>query len=289
MKKSDLKLTDNGIDLIEYVNILFKHKITILIFSAFGAIVASVYAFFFSSSMLMVDIIIKNPSYETFNPYNISYFYKSPNVNISTEFVSSLNDNLLSKNNLDNFRAKYISSSKKECINCNYFKITQNEKIKNIYVLTTYIKNTQKKNYYKEEYEQAIDFLNKYIVFTLDKNKKELAEKIYLNLVNSISEHEQALQIAKKMNIINPIATIQMQDQNIPFLFTKGITPLEFEITNLKTKANNILNEKFDYQHIFQKASVFSHEDKKFSMILLGLFSGFIFSCTIVLYRFAKI
>ena len=290
MKKNDLKLTDNGIDLSEYIKILLKHKITVLIFSVFGAIVASVYAFFFASTLLITDIVIKNPSYEIFNPYNSSYFAKNTsnalNVNISTEFVSALNDNLLSKNNLDNFKENYINNSKKKCINCNYYRLTKDEQIKNRYLLTAYIKNSQKKNYYKEESDHAIDFLNKYIGFTVDMTKKELVEKVYLNLLNSISEHEQALEIAKKMNLTNPSSLLQMQTG---YLFTKGSVALEFEIANLKKKAKNILNEKFYYQYTFQEASTMQKGNKTFLIILLGLFSGFIFSCTIVFYRFTKI
>ena len=69
--------------------------------------------------------------------------------------------------------------------------------------------------------------------------KKELVEKVYLNLLNSISEHEQALEIAKKMNLTNPSSLLQMQTG---YLFTKGSVALEFEIANLKKKAKNILN-----------------------------------------------
>jgi LPS O-antigen subunit length determinant protein (WzzB/FepE family) len=290
MKKNILKLTDDEIDLIEYIKTLLKHKITVLIFSVIGAIVASVYASFFATTLLVADIIIKNPNFEIFKPYTSDSSINSNNVfTIQSEFVSALNDNLLSKNNLNNFKKNYINNSKKKCIDCNYFKFAKDQEIKNRYVLTAHIKVSQAEKYYKEESDQLIDFLDKYIVFTIDKTKKEFKERLYLDLLRTISVNEESSDIIKKIYVTNSSSINRPENSNSEYLFIQ-LTNLELNIANLKKKTLNILNEKFDYKYIYQEASVFEKkENKKFLIILLGLFSGFIFSCTIVFYRFIKI
>jgi LPS O-antigen subunit length determinant protein (WzzB/FepE family) len=302
MKKNNPYITDDEIDLGDLVRTLWREKILILSISIICGLLGYLYASF-KSEEFKVEIRLKNPPFQLFENYSALIEINSNNNNnkinsnnnnnniLEGQFIFDFKLKLLSldnlesfveeSRNLDNFKA-YLKS-KNSTVN-KYFKDKLGEvKEKNIII----------PNKYFLVFLKGLDgdiFLNNYVEFTKKKNITEFKKNLKITIENRIAFNEQAFEIAKLINLENPIIKSldnQTQVVNEPEdLFYKGTKVLAQNIIYLKRLLQKLENDQFDYNPILDKASlsVFQNISPPLFFVF-GLILGFLLSLVIIFLR----
>jgi LPS O-antigen subunit length determinant protein (WzzB/FepE family) len=294
MKKNNSYLADDEIDLGNLIKLLYKEKILILSIS----IICSLLGYFYGLSKpqeLRTEITLKDPPTQIFEPYNLSnnnnnLSNNNNNNNLSNnvagKFISDFKLNLLSLDNVKKFIEESSESDnlkgylKSRNISVEqYFRDNKfgEVKEKNIIIPNKYFLNHSK------ELDGAI-FLNKYLEFIKKKTIVELKNNLKLTLLNIINNHQEALEIAKKIQLENPIiiTTGQQQVVNDPeLLFYKGVKVLSEKINYFNKKLIKLENDQFNYNIILQKALT-SNPINLPLYFVLGLILGSLLSLVII-------
>jgi LPS O-antigen subunit length determinant protein (WzzB/FepE family) len=289
MKKNNTYLTDDEIDLIDVIKKFWKEKILILSIS----IICGLLSYFYELSkpqQFRSEIILKNPPVQIFEPYNLlnnnnfsnNINNNNNNNNIAEQFISNFISNFLSLDYLqsfleetrefDNFKGYLKSrniSAKKYFIDN---KIVE-AKDKNIIIPNKYsLTHTKELN--------ADIFLNEYVEFIKKKTTVQFKNILKLTIVNSINNHQEAFEIAKKIQLENPIIKTINQQQvvNEPeALFYKGTIVLSENLISLNKKLIKLENDQFVFDVILQKPITFLDDSTNprlyFALgVMLGLF-----------------
>jgi LPS O-antigen subunit length determinant protein (WzzB/FepE family) len=295
MKKSNTYLADDEKDLRDLIKKLWKEKILILSISIICGLLGYFYALL-KPQVFETEIIFKKLPAQIFEPYNLynnnnSNNNNNNNNNIDVQFISDFKLNFLSLDNLqsfieesrefDNFKRylKIRNISAKE-----YFRNKIGEvKDKNIILSNKYFLNHTK------ELDGAI-FLNKYVEFTKKKTIVEFKNVLKLSFLNAIDNHQVALNIAKKIQLENPIINTMGQQQlfnESENLFYKGTKVLAENLIYLNKKIIKLENDQFNYNIILQEPLILK---KKVSMssslhFVFGLILGLFLSLGIIFFK----
>jgi hypothetical protein len=151
-------------------------------------------------------------------------------------------------------------------------------------------KNTIISNKYFLFFEEKLYgdiFLNDYAEFIKKKNIVEIKKNLKLTIENKIYSYEQALEIAKLLNIEIPILKSinnQILVASEPeALFYKGSKALSQDIINLKKLLQKLENDQFNYNLILDKASSPVLQTVSVSKIFVyALTLGFLLSLVII-------
>ena len=139
-------------------------------------------------------------------------------------------------------------------------------------------------NKYSLTYLQPLpgpSFLNDYIIFNQQQTVTMFRQQLTQNIINEINIHQHHLDIAKKIDLNNPIFQSMPESRivvNDPqALFYKGTIVLTQQITNLNKLLNEAKNLTLDYNPILEQASSGSLISKSPIIyaaiaLLLGLF-----------------
>jgi len=293
MKKNNSYLADDEIDLADLIKLLWKEKILILSI----IIICGLLGYFYGLSKrqeLRAEITLKNPPKQIFEPYNLfnnnnnkNNNNNNNNNNIVEQFVFELKLNLLSLDNLENFIEEsgefdnfkgYLKSrniSAKQYISDLKF---AEVKEKNLVIPNKYFLNHSK------ELDGAI-LLNKYVEFIKKKTIVELKNNLKLTLLNTINNHHEALEIAKKIQLENPIIKTTTQQQVITepeALFYKGTKVISENLHYLNKQLIKLENDQFNYNIILQKASTLKNPINLPLYFALGLILGSLLSLVII-------
>jgi hypothetical protein len=297
MKKNNPYITDDEIDLGHLVRTLWREKILILSISVICGLLGYLYASF-KPEKFKVEITLKNPTFQLFEPYsglieiNPNNSNSNSNSNITAgQFIPDFKLKLLSLDNLesfveesqdlDNFKA-YLKS--KNITVKNYFNGKLGEvKEKNIIIL----------NKYFLVFPKGLDgdiFLNNYVEFTKKNNIIEFKKNLKTTIANKIIFYEQALETAALINLENPILKSldnQSQVVNEPeALFYKGTKVLSQNIIYFKRLLQRLENDQFNYNPILDKASLSVLQNTRPPLFLgFGLILGFLLSLVIIFLR----
>jgi LPS O-antigen subunit length determinant protein (WzzB/FepE family) len=296
MKKNNPYITDDEIDLGDLVRTLWREKILILSISIICGLLGYLYASF-KPVEFKTEIKLKNPPFQLFEPYSgsIEINLNSNNNNnniIVGKFISDFKLNLLSLDNLemfieesldlDNFKA-YLKS--KNITVKKYFKDKLGEvKEKNIIIPNTYFLVFEKKRL------DGDIFLNNYVEFTKKKNIIEFKKNLKTTIENKIFFYEQALEVAKFLNLENPILK-SLHNQALVItsepeaLFYKGTKVLSQNIIQSKRLLQKIEKDQFNYDLILDKAFESKINTTHSYYPLIGLFFGFFLSCIIIFFK----
>ena len=298
MKKNNSYLFENTIDIKFFLKGLFREKILILSIS----IICGLLGYFYTLSKpqeFKSQITLKNPPTQIFDAYNL--FNSSNNYNTNTnnntnansisiagQFISEFNLNFLSSDNVENFIEEnrefnnfkdYLKSrniSARE-----YFKIGE-VKEKNIILTNKYFL------IHSKEFDGAI-FLNKYAEFIKKKTITELKSNLRLSLLNIINNHNEAIEIAKKIQLENPIIKTNQQQQVVTepeALFYKGTKVLTENINYLNRRLIKLESDKLDYNVISQKSTTSPHNPISLPLYFAsGLMLGFFLSLVIIFFK----
>lgn len=134
------------------------------------------------------------------------------------------------------------------------------------------------------------DFLAKYVLFSKNKTIIELKNKLSTVIKNDILIHEQALEIAKKINLLDPILKSYSQYNivvNEPeALFYKGANVLTQEIINQEKLLKKLETEKFEYDPILHNSEpIYLNIDNNKANFFIGSLFGFFLSCLIIFFK----
>jgi LPS O-antigen subunit length determinant protein (WzzB/FepE family) len=301
MKKNNTYLADDEIDLGNIIKSLWKEKILILSVSIICGLVGYFYASL-KTKEFKTEITLKNPPTQIFEPYTLSNTHISPPSNnnnnnnnnnnyIAGQFISDFKLKLLSLDNLENFIEEsrefdnfkgYLKSrniSAKQYFSGQKF---GEVKEKNIIIPNKYFLNHSK------ELDGAI-FLNKYVEFIKKKTTVEFKNNLKLTLLNTINNHQEALEIAKKIQLENPIIITSSQQQvvNEPeALFYKGTKVISENLNYLNKKLIKLENDQFNYNYIIDKGIITPINTMSlYFYFQIGLFVGFFLSFIIIFYK----
>jgi LPS O-antigen subunit length determinant protein (WzzB/FepE family) len=293
MKKNNTYLADDEIELREIIKKLWSEKILILSISLIFMVVGYVYGTL-KPKIYQTEIILREAPSVLFEPYRLfldkqQQQQQQQQQGLAKEFNEETKLNLLNLGMLLQF---YENNNK-----INSFKTYLKEKNINPkdYFRGKFNSTKDKNNYYLT-YSQPLpgeNFLNEYIIFikqqTLMKYRKYLAQLV----LNEINIYEQQLQIARLVNLENPILKSMNNSDgssviiNEPAaLFYKGTKVLSQKITHLNELLNETKNLTLDYNPIFLEASP-SKLITKSSIIYAAMFFslGLFFSLIIVFIR----
>ena len=310
MKKNNTYLAVDGVDLGDLLKLLWREKILILLIN----IICGLLGFFYATSLqeLRTEITLKNPPTQIFEPYNLFNFNNNNNNNsnsnnnnsnsnsnnnnnnnnnnIAEQFISDFKLNFLSLDNLENFIEesrefdnfkRYLKSrnisAKQYFINDEKF---GQVKEKNIITPNKYFLNHTK------ELDGAI-FLNKYVEFVKKKTIAQSKNNLKLTLLNTINNNQEALEIAKKVQLENPIIKTINQQQvvNEPeALFYKGTKVISENLNNLNKRLIKLENDEFNYNATLQKALSLNTINLTLYLVL-GLILGSFLSLVIIYFK----
>jgi LPS O-antigen subunit length determinant protein (WzzB/FepE family) len=287
MKKNNPYLADDEIDLGDLLRTFWREKILILSISIIFGLAGYLYAIT-QLQELKTEITLKNPPVQIFEPYNLFNNNNINNINnIAGQFISDLKLNLLSLDNLENFIEEsgefdnfkgYLKSRnisvKQYFIDKKYGEVKE----KNIIIPDKYFLN------YSKELDGAI-FLNKYVEFIKEKTIVEFKNNLKLTILNSINNHQEALEIAKKIQLETPIikTTNQQQLVNQPEeLFYKGTKVITENLNYLNKRLIKLENDQFNYNIILQKTLTLKDPINLPLYFVLGLILGSFLSLIII-------
>ena len=287
MKKNNPYIADDEIDLGDLVRTLWREKILILSISVICGLLGYLYASF-KPEEFKIEIKLKNPPSQLFEPY--THLLINNNNNTVGQFITDFKLNLLSLDSLeifvaesrelDNFK-KYLKL--RNISTKQYFENKLGEvKEKNIITPNTYFLVFEKK---------ILDgniFLNNYLEFVKKKNIIEFKKNLKSKIENRIVNTENALEIAKLIDLENPI--LKSLDQNQVFnepeaLFYKGTKVLSQSIIIDKKLLQKLENDQFSYNLILDKGTALKINTMSSYFFLTGLFIGFFLSYIIIFFK----
>jgi LPS O-antigen subunit length determinant protein (WzzB/FepE family) len=294
MKKINTYFIDDEIDLRDFIKKLCKEKILILSISIICGLLGYFYASL-KSQEFKIEITLKNPPTQIFEAYNLfnpnnnnsNNNNNNNNNNIAGQFISDFKLNLLSLDNVENFieESREFDNFKRYLKSRNistkqYFRDHKFGEVneKNIIIPNKYFLNRTK------ELDGAI-FLNKYVEFIKEKTIVEFKNNLKLTLLNTINNHQEALEIAKKIQLENPIikTTNQQQIVNEPeALFYKGTKVISENLNYLNKRLIKLENDQFNHNIILQKALTIKNPISLPLYFALGLILGSFLSLVII-------
>ena len=292
MKKNNTYLAADEIDLGNIIKSLWKEKILILSIS----IICGLLGYFYASlktQEFKTEIILKNPPVQIFEPYNLFNINfnnnnnNNNNNNIHGQFISDFKLNFLSLDNLENF----IEESR-EFDNFKGYLKSKNISVKQYFSVQIFGEVKEKNiiipNKYFLKHIKELDgdiFLNKYVEFIKKKTIFEFKNNLKITILNTINNHQEALEIAKKVQLENPIIQITNQGQvvNEPeALFYKGTKALSENLNYINKRLIKLENDQFNYNVILQKALTSTNPINLTSYFVLGLILGSFLSLIII-------
>ena len=304
MKKNNSYITDDEIDLSDYIKSLWREKILVLSISIICGLLGYLYASF-KPEIFKVEIKLKNPPFQIFEPYNGLF---EINNNINNININNNNNN----NNINSGREQFISDFKIELLSLDNLESFVQEsrdfdnfkaylKSKNITIKKHFKdkfgevkeKNLINVNKYFLVFAKELDgdiFLNNYVEFTKKKNITNFKKNLKMAIENKIAVHEQALEIATLINLENPILKSldnQSQVVNEPeALFYKGTKVLLQNIIYFKRLSQKVENDQFNYNPILDKASLPVFQNISPPLFFgFALILGFLLSLVIIFLR----
>jgi LPS O-antigen subunit length determinant protein (WzzB/FepE family) len=294
MKKNNPYITDDEIDLGDIIRTLWREKILILSISIICGLLSYLYASF-QPQEFKIEITLKNPSSQLFEPYSrllTNNNNKNDNENIAKQYISDFKLNLLSLDNLEIFveESRDLDTFKKYLKSRNisakqYFAEKLGEaKEKNIIIPNTYFLVFQK------EILDGNIFFNNYLKFIKKKNTTEFKKNLKLIIEDRINNTEDALEIAKLINLENPILKSSPNQMfNEPeSLFYKGTKVLSQNIIINQKLLQKLENDQFNYNLILDKGIVIEiNTISSYAFFSIGLFIGFFLSCIIIFFKSA--
>ena len=293
MKKNNPYITDDEIDLGDLLRTLWREKVLILSISIICGLLGYLYASF-KPEEFTTEIKLNNPPPQLFGSYTHIFTKNNNNNNnnnIAEQFTSDFKLNLLSLDNLEIFveESRDLDTFKKYLKSRNistkqYFVNKLGEKKeKNIIIPNIYFLVLDKK---------ILDgniFINNYIEFIKKKTTIQLKKNLKLTIENRINNTQDALEIAKLINLENPILKSQGQNTVIyepEASFYKGTKVLSQMIIIDKKLLQKLQNDQFNYELISNIGLPLKiNTINSYFSFLIGLFIGFFLSCIIIFFK----
>jgi LPS O-antigen subunit length determinant protein (WzzB/FepE family) len=297
MKKNNSYLADDLIDLSDLIKLFWREKILILSISIIFGFAGYLYSSF-KSQEFKVEIKLKNPPSQLFEPYAATSYNNSNNNsnsnnsnNITGNFISDFYLNLFSLDNLQSF----VDGSG-EFNNFKAYLKSRNISAKQYFIKKIGIvkeNNLVITNTYFLVYPKEIDghlFFNNYVEFTKKKTALELKKKLKLSIENKFTILENALEKANIIKLEEPILKSMSNSYQVinepQDLFYKGSKIISQEITYLKKLLIKLENEQFNFEIILDKPSSYPvNTTPNLLNFIIGLVIGLFLSLGIIFFK----
>jgi len=287
--KNNLRTDDLEVYLSNYLRKILKEKILIFFISILCGFLIFFYALY-KEKKIYIDITIKDPPQELFEPYVFIFDLSSINSDsqrLREKFISEFSDQILSTDNLISYaeQNKEINNFKQILKNKNtslveYFKKERlvNFKEKNKIIPNKFI-------LVLPEGVNGIFFLDNYVEFIKSKSILEFKKKLKLTLENNIIFYENARILSEKNQLNNKLLYDTQNERllsNHLYRIPSGVLLSQISITEELIK--KLDSDKFNYNHILEKSYSSSLSSRFFLYFnfLSGLIFGFFLSLVII-------
>jgi LPS O-antigen subunit length determinant protein (WzzB/FepE family) len=287
--KNNLRTDTLEVDLSNYLRKILKEKILIFSISIICGFLIFFYALY-KEKEIYIDITIKDPPQELFEPYVFKFDISSINSDsqrLREKFISEFNDQILSIDNL----VSYVEQNKE--IN-NFKQILKNKNMS----LFEYFKKKRLENFKEKnkiipnkfilvlpEGVNGNFFLGNYVEFTKSKSILEFKKKLKLALENNIIFYESARILSEKnQSKGKPVHESNYEKLLYTHLFRMDTDVLLSQILITEELIKKLDSDKFNYNHILEKPYTSSLSSWFFSYLsfLAGLIFGFFLSLVII-------
>jgi hypothetical protein len=296
MKHDQKILQDDEIDLREIIKTLWNEKILILSISFIFIVIGYVYGAL-QPKIYKTEITIRNVSSSLFEAYHP--FFSTEQQQQQKGIAGEFNDNFkLNLSSLDTL-VQFVENNNKINNFKNYLKEKDISARK--YFTGKFEPVIDKKNNIQNKYSLTYSppllgesFLNDYIIFAHQQTVTIFKQQLMQVISNNINIHQQHLEIAKKIDLQNPILrSMQEEGQSVtnePYApFYRGTKVLTQQITYLNKLLNETKNLTLDYNPILEQASSPKLTTKSaINYPVIALLLGLFFSLLIVFIRSAK-
>jgi LPS O-antigen subunit length determinant protein (WzzB/FepE family) len=312
MKKKKY-LHDESINLGFFIQLIWKEKILVLIFSSIFFLVAYLYTTF-SVQKVITQITFKNPPSQLFEHYSFALNI-SDNANNNNANNNNANNNNANNNNANNIIAKqFIYEFESKFLSLDYLE-SFIEQSRDFDYFKEYLKlrNTTSKEYFtgykfgnvKEnsiivpnkyflvlpEKIDEIKFISNYLQFIKSIAVIEFKKNLKLSIENQINIYEQDLEIAKIIQLENPIikSTTNFNlviNEPDPFYY-KGTKVLSQQIVYLKKTLLKLEKDQFNHDFILEIISRPSSDilENQLAVRFFGFLFGLFLSIIIISIR----
>jgi len=296
MNPNNKTIIDNEIDLKEIVLTLWKEKYLIIIFTLTFAVAGYIYGTL-KPTVYQSTISLRDAPSSIFNKSDlfISQTQQSTEkISVALNYTNEFKLNLITLDNL----IKFFEQNKELDEFKSYLK-------KNNIKTATYFQGKFQAVYgnkgnFLNKYTLIFSsplpgekFLNDYIVFTKQVTVVEFKERLKESIKNEIKVYDQNLEIAKSINLENPILKSFAEGNSVvnePIaLFYKGSKVLSLQKSYLEKFLEEIDNFTLNYNPILEQASnpIILTKSPSIYMVIafaLGLFISFV----VIFIRFIK-
>ena len=294
MNPNNQTIPDDEIDLKEIILTLWREKYLILIITLVFTVTGYIYSTL-QPKVYQTTITLSDAPVSIFKKYESlislqqqQLFLQQPQqqISLASNFNQDFKLNLSSLGNL----VKFVEQNKKIDEFKSYLK-TNNIKTR-IYFSGKFQPVTDKKNELTNKYTlnfsiplTGTEFLNDYITYTKKVLVNEFKEQLKEDIKNEIKIYELNLEIAKNINLENPILKSFAEGNSVvnepQALFYKGSKVLSLQKSYLELLLKEIDNSTFNYNPILERASYPTLVTKSASIFMtttfaLGLFLSFI-------------
>jgi LPS O-antigen subunit length determinant protein (WzzB/FepE family) len=261
MKKNYSYLSDDEIDLSVLIKALWKEKILILSISIICVLLVQLYLSF-KPHEFKTEVTVKISHIQLLEPYSLAFKKSNTEITITQQFIDDFKLDFLSPNNLENFLEQsrgfdnfkdYLKS--RNITSQQYFTSDKFGEIKskNIIIPKKYFL------VFPKELDGVI-FFNNYAEFVKENFIVKLKKNLTLQIKNHINIYEEALELAKIIQLENPIVYSPLIPDlkgvlNSEHLSYNGIKILSYQIVYLKKLIIKLENDQFNYTIMLDKAS----------------------------------
>jgi LPS O-antigen subunit length determinant protein (WzzB/FepE family) len=301
MKKNYPYIVEDEIDLVALIKALWREKVLISLISIIVALLICLWVSF-QPQEFKTEIKIKNPPSQLFESYTEKFIEISTignnndnnNNKLVEQFISNFELNFLSLDNLERF----VEESQ------GFDNFKEYLKLKNVFV-KSYFRNklgkVREKNiiipstYFFVFEKKILDgniFFNNYAEFIKKKTILEFKKYMKLSIENRINMYEDALEVAKLINLEDPILwspsdkTTFVTTNEPKALFYIGSKVLSKYINHNKKLLQKLENDEFNYNYILDTGITLKiNKTPLYFNFLIGLFIGFFFSCLIIFFK----
>jgi LPS O-antigen subunit length determinant protein (WzzB/FepE family) len=306
MKKNNIYLPDDEIDIVSIFRVLWKNKILILIVSFLFCISAYLYAY--NSPLKYKEIIIiKDPEEKQFEILTKIYLKNSLHnfsdrknnqrissqftQEISTKFKEEFDNNIL---NLDNL-AHFVEQSKK-FDNFKEFLKKENITIKEYFNYKNFVTINKKNDALKKETILSVFmpyhkydnfFFDDYVEFIKNKTVKNFKDNLNREIEYSIKLWDISLQLAEHANLESPTKNQSIFPDDTKFLL--GTSIIKKIIEDKKKLAAELANYQLNYNPIIDKSNLIIFSKSLTLYAFVGLVLGFFLSLIIIFIKNIKI
>lgn len=306
MKKNNIYLSDDEIDIVSIFRVLWKDKILILIVSFLFCISAYLYAY--NSPLKYKEIIIiKDPEEKQFeiltkvylenSLYNFNDRKNNQRISsqftqeVSTKFKEEFDNNIL---NLDNL-AHFVEQSKK-FDNFKEFLKKENITIKEYFNYKNFVTTKKKNDPFKNKtilsvfmpYQKHDNFFfDDYVEFIKNKTMKNFKDNLNREIEYSIKLWDISLQLAEYANLESPSKNESIFLDDTKFLL--GTSIIKKIIEDKKKLATELANYQLNYNPIIDKSNLIIFSKSLTLYAFVGLVLGFFLSLIIIFIKNIKI